>query len=181
MYWSVCFYQIWLCFLLLPPAAVSFSPMGLQILILPPRLRRLCNLYGNATYWLFAIGIIGVGLLAIPVMAGASSYAISESLGKRQGLNNKLKQAYAFYGIIIISMLIGLGLNFIGLNPIKALIYAAIGNGIVAPVILVLILLLARKKHIMGEWVNGKWSAGFGWVLAVIDDCLGTSSYLRGF
>ena len=74
---------------------------------------------GNATYWLFAIGIIGVGLLAIPVMAGASSYAISESLGKRQGLNNKLKQAYAFYGIIIISMLIGLGLNFIGLNPIK--------------------------------------------------------------
>ena len=123
---------------------------------------------GNATYWLFAIGIIGVGLLAIPVMAGASSYAISESLGKRQGLNNKLKQAYAFYGIIIISMLIGLGLNFIGLNPIKALIYAAIGNGIVAPVILVLILLLARKKHIMGEWVNGKWSAGFGWVLAIL-------------
>jgi Mn2+/Fe2+ NRAMP family transporter len=123
---------------------------------------------GNATYWLFAIGIIGVGLLAIPVMAGASSYAISESLGKRQGLNNKLKQAYAFYGIIIISMLIGLGLNFIGLNPIKALIYAAIGNGIVAPIILVLILLLARKKHIMGEWVNGKWSASFGWILAVL-------------
>jgi NRAMP (natural resistance-associated macrophage protein)-like metal ion transporter len=123
---------------------------------------------GSASSTLFAIGIIGVGLLAIPVMAGASSYAISESLGKRQGLNNKLKQAYAFYGIIIISMLIGLGLNFIGLNPIKALIYSAIANGIVAPVILVLILLIARRKHIMGEWVNGKWSAGFGWVLTVL-------------
>jgi NRAMP (natural resistance-associated macrophage protein)-like metal ion transporter len=123
---------------------------------------------GSASSSLFAIGIIGVGLLAIPVMAGASSYAISESLGKRQGLNNKLKQAYAFYGIVIISMLLGLGLNFIGLNPIKALIYSAVANGIVAPVILVLILLLARKKHIMGEWVNGKWSASLGWILAAL-------------
>jgi Mn2+/Fe2+ NRAMP family transporter len=94
---------------------------------------------GNATYLLFAIGIIGTGLLAIPVMAGASAYAVSETIGKRQGLNSKLKQASAFYGIIIFSMLIGLGLNFIGLDPIKALIYSAVGNGIVAPVILVLI------------------------------------------
>ncbi|HEV2403679.1 MAG TPA: divalent metal cation transporter, partial [Candidatus Saccharimonadales bacterium] len=72
---------------------------------------------GNAAYWLFAIGILGMALLAIPVMAGSSAYAISESLGKHQGLNNKLKQGYAFYGSIIISMLVGLGLNFIGLNP----------------------------------------------------------------
>ena len=61
---------------------------------------------GNATYWLFAIGIFGMGMLAIPVMAGASAYAISESIGKRQGLNQKLKQASAFYGVIIISMLL---------------------------------------------------------------------------
>ena len=122
---------------------------------------------GSATYWLFAIGILGVGLLAIPVMAGSSAYAISESMGKRQGLNNKLKQGYAFYGVVIISMLVGLSLNFIGLNPIKALIYSAVLNGIVAPIILVLILLIARNKHIMGEWKNGKLSAGFGWILTV--------------
>src|SRR5258707_12403901 len=78
---------------------------------------------GNATYWLFAIGIIGTGLLAIPVLAGSSSYALAESLGWRGGLNRKLKQARAFYGVVIISMLVGLGLNFIGLDPIKALIY----------------------------------------------------------
>jgi Mn2+/Fe2+ NRAMP family transporter len=101
-------------------------------------------------------------------MAGASAYAISESLGKRQGLNNKLKQASAFYGVIIISMVVGLGLNFVGLNPIKALIYSAVLNGAVAPVIIVLILLIARNKKIMGEWKNGKASAGLGWALAVM-------------
>jgi NRAMP (natural resistance-associated macrophage protein)-like metal ion transporter len=120
---------------------------------------------GNATYWLFAAGIIGMGLLAIPVMAGASAYAISESLGRRQGLNDKLKQGYLFYGVIIISMFAGLSLNFIGLNPIKALIYSAVLNGMVAPVILVLILLIARNKKIMGNWKNGKVSAGLGWGL----------------
>lgn len=121
---------------------------------------------GNATFLLFAAGIIGMGLLAIPVMAGASAYAISESVGKRQGLNTKLKQGSAFYGVIIISMLVGLSLDFVGLNPIKALIYSAVLNGIVAPIILVLILLMARNEHVMGDWKNGKLSAGLGWFLA---------------
>jgi len=123
---------------------------------------------GSATFWLFAAGIIGMGLLAIPVMAGASAYAISESIGKHQGLNSKLKQASAFYGVIIISMFIGLTLNFLGLNPIKALIYSAVLNGIVAPIILVLILLIARSRHIMGEWKNGKLTAGLGWFLTIM-------------
>ena len=123
---------------------------------------------GNATYLLFAVGIIGTGLLAIPVMAGASAYAISESIGKRQGLNSKLKQASAFYGIIIISMAIGLAINFIGLDPIKALIYSAVANGIVAPIILVLIVLMARNKKIMGEWKNGKISGSLGWSLTAL-------------
>ena len=122
---------------------------------------------GSATDWLFAAGIIGVALLAVPVMAGASAYAISESLGKRQGLNKKLKQGYTFYGVIILSMFIGMMLNFIGLNPIKALIYSAVLNGIVAPVILVLILLIARNKKIMGNWKNGKLSAFLGWVITI--------------
>ncbi len=123
---------------------------------------------GAATYYLFAIGIVGMGLLAIPVLAGSSAYAISESMGKRQGLSSQLKQGYAFYGVIIISMLVGLGLNFIGLNPIKALIYAAVANGVVAPVILVLIMLIARNRHIMGKWRVGRVSAVVGWMLVVL-------------
>lgn len=123
---------------------------------------------GNLTYWLFAIGIFGMGLLAIPVLAGSSAYAISESMGKHQGLNNKLKQGYAFYGSIIISMLVGLGLNFIGLNPIKALIYSAVLNGIVAPIIIVQVVLIARNKKLMGEWVNQKLTTGIGWLTVIL-------------
>lgn len=118
---------------------------------------------GNASYFLFAAGIIGTGLLAIPVLAGSSSYAIVESLRKQGSLSKNLKQAYAFYGVIIISMGVGLGMNFIGLNPIKALIYSAVANGLVAPVVLVLILLISSNKKVMGEWANGPVTKIVGW------------------
>ncbi|HEX7368292.1 MAG TPA: divalent metal cation transporter [Candidatus Saccharimonadales bacterium] len=119
---------------------------------------------GNATYFLFAIGIVGSGLLAIPVLAGSSSYTISESFHWREGLYRKLSQASAFYGIIMISVLIGLGINFLGIDPIKALIYAAVINGLIAPVIMALILLISGNKRIMGKWVNGPISSVIGWL-----------------
>lgn len=131
---------------------------------------------GDATYFLFAIGIIGTGLLAIPVLAGASSYAISESLGKRGGLNSKLKQAYAFYGVIIISLLVGLGMNFIGLDPIKALIYSAVGNGIVAPLILFLIVIISSNKRVMGEWVNKPHVKVLGWFVTILMSTAGVGA-----
>jgi NRAMP (natural resistance-associated macrophage protein)-like metal ion transporter len=123
---------------------------------------------GSATYFLFAAGLIGTGLLAIPVLAGSASYAVAESFRWREGLNRNLKQAYAFYGVLIISMIIGLSLNFIGLNPIKALIYAAIANAIVAPVVLCLILLISSSKQVMGEWVNKRSTSVIGWSVTVI-------------
>lgn len=123
---------------------------------------------GNATYFLFAVGIIGTGLLAIPVLAGSSSYALSESFRWSGSLNKKLKQAHAFYGVIIISLLLGLSMNFIGLNPIKALIYSAVGNGIVAPVVLALIVLLSSNRKIMGEWTNRRVITWLGWFVTGI-------------
>ena len=119
---------------------------------------------GNATYFLFAIGLIGTGLLAIPVLAGSSSYVLAESFRWREGLYNRLGKAYAFYGVIIISMLIGLGMNFLGIDPIKALIYAALANGLVAPIILFLILRIASNREIMGHWRNGPVSKFIGWI-----------------
>jgi Mn2+/Fe2+ NRAMP family transporter len=119
---------------------------------------------GNATYFLFAAGIIGTGLLAIPVLAASSSYTIAESFRWKEGLNRKLGQASAFYGVIIISMLVGLGINFIGIDPIKALIYAAIANGLVAPIILFLIVRMSSNKKIMGKWRTGPISRFVGWV-----------------
>jgi Mn2+/Fe2+ NRAMP family transporter len=118
---------------------------------------------GNATYFLFAIGIIGTGLLAIPVLAGSSSYALAESFGWREGLYRNLQQAYAFYGMIIISMLVGLGINFVGIDPIKALIYSAVGNGLVAPLVLLPIILISNNKKIMGRWVNKPLVTWIGW------------------
>lgn len=118
---------------------------------------------GNATYFLFAIGIVGTGMLAIPVLAGSSSYAITESLNRQGSLGKKLRQAYAFYGVIIISMLVGLGMNFLGINPISALIWSAVLNGLVAPVVLVFIVAISSNRKIMGEWANGPITKTLGW------------------
>lgn len=119
---------------------------------------------GDASYFLFAIGIIGTGLLAIPVLAGASSYTIAESFRWKEGLNKGLGQASAFYGIIIISMGVGLAINFLGIDPIKALIYAALANGLVAPIILFLIVRISSNKKVMGRWVNSLFSTAIGWL-----------------
>jgi NRAMP (natural resistance-associated macrophage protein)-like metal ion transporter len=118
---------------------------------------------GDATYWLFAIGIIGTGLLAIPVLAGASSYAVSESFKWKEGLYRKFGQAHAFYVTIILSVFVGLAINFLGIDPIKALIYSAVANGIVAPVVLVLIMVISSNKKIMGDWTNSRGITWFGW------------------
>lgn len=120
---------------------------------------------GDATYGLFAIGIIGTGLLSIPVLAGSSSYALSESFRWKEGLYRPLKQAYAFYGVIIISMIVGLGINFIGIDPIKALIYSAFINGLVAPLVLALIVIIASNKKVMGRWTNKRKTTAIGWFI----------------
>lgn len=120
---------------------------------------------GDQAFLLFALGIIGTGMLAVPILAGSASYALSESFGWKFGLYRKLKEANAFYGVIIISTGIGLGINFLGLDSIKALIYTAVANGLIAPVILVLIVLMSSNEKIMGNWVNNKLTAILGWII----------------
>lgn len=128
---------------------------------------------GDATFFLFALGIIGTGLLAIPVLAGSSSYTVSESFHWREGLYRPLNQAHAFYGIIIISMFVGLGFNFLGIDPIKALIYAAFVNGLVAPIILALIVIMSSNKKVMGKWTNRKSTTYFGWIITGVMGLVG--------
>ncbi len=118
---------------------------------------------GDLAYFLFAIGIIGIGMLAIPVLGGSTAYAISESFNWKYGLYRKLKEAYAFYGVIIISILVGIGLNFIGLDPVKALIFSAAANGVVAPFILYFIVKLSSNKSVMKTHRNGKAISVIGW------------------
>ncbi len=124
-------------------------------------------LAGEGAYLLFAIGIIGTGLLGVPVLAGSSAYALSESFGWRNGLFRKIGDASAFYGIIIISMLAGFAMNFIGLDPMKALIYSAILNGLVAPMVLILIIQIASNPKVMGEWTNHRAVTALGWFITI--------------
>ena len=120
--------------------------------------------FGMLAYLLFAIGIVGTGLLAVPVLAGSSAYAISESFGWKHGLYLKLKQAYAFYGVIIVAMVIGVIANLAHLDPIQGLIYAAVGNGIIAPVVLYFVVRLSSDKKLMGKHASRPLTSFIGWV-----------------
>ena len=106
---------------------------------------------GNFAAVLFTLGIIGVGFLAIPTLAGSAAYAFAETLGWRQGLNKKLKQARWFYALILISTGVGVALDFVGVNPVKALYWTAVVNGLLAPFLLVGILVVASDKKLMQD------------------------------
>jgi Mn2+/Fe2+ NRAMP family transporter len=110
---------------------------------------------GQIAQGLFAIGIVSLGMLAIPVMAGSTSYALSEARGKAEGLDLKPKQGRYFYGVIAASMLIGLGLNFTGVNAIKALVFAAVFNGVAAIPLIWFIDRIAADRGTMGEARSG--------------------------
>ena len=117
---------------------------------------------------IFAVGIIGLGLLAVPVLSASASYAVAETFNWRESLNLKLKKAHGFYGVITIATIIGLMINFIGIDPIKALIYAAVFNGVAAVPLIFIIAKIARNEKIMGEHKSGKLSNILVWGTFVI-------------
>jgi NRAMP (natural resistance-associated macrophage protein)-like metal ion transporter len=124
-------------------------------------------LAGRFAETLFALGIVGTGLLAVPVLAGSAAYGVAEALGWREGLGQAAGHARGFYGVIALATLIGMLLNFLGINPITALVYTAIINGVVAVPLLVLILLVANNRDIMGAYTNGRLSNTIGILTAV--------------
>jgi Mn2+/Fe2+ NRAMP family transporter len=123
---------------------------------------------GDFTFVLFAAGIIGTGLLAVPVLSGSASYAISETFNLKSGLSRKFKQAHGFYGIITFATLIGLLINFTPIKPFELLYYTAILNGIVAAPLMIIILFITNNKNIMREHVNSKFSNILGWIITLI-------------
>ena len=136
---------------------------------------------GNFAYALFALGILGTGFLAIPVLAGASSYAISESFNWKTGLYRKFKQAHAFYGVIIVAMFIGIILNFVGLDAIKMLIYSAVLNCIISQVMIFFIVRLSGDRNIMGSFKNKKSTNLFGWLTFVLIALVGIGAIVSIF
>jgi Mn2+/Fe2+ NRAMP family transporter len=125
---------------------------------------------GEFAYLLFAIGIIGTGLLAVPILAGSAAYAVAETFKLRRGLYLKLRQAPGFYAVVAFSIAIGFVMNFIGVNPIQALYYTAVLNGIIAPPLLVIIMLIGANRKIMKSKVNSRMSNVLGWITTIVNE-----------
>jgi Mn2+/Fe2+ NRAMP family transporter len=155
-------------FIILTTGTVLFKGGIHQIDTVEQAAQALKPLAGDAAYLLFAVGVIGTGLLAIPVLSGSLSYIITETFGWKQGLDKKFYNAKAFYLIITISLVLGLMMNYIGISPIKALIYSAILYGVTAPVLIAIILHISNNKKIMGKNTNSRWSNIFGFAAFIL-------------
>ena len=125
-------------------------------------------LAGDGAYWLFALGVIGTGMLAIPVLAGAVSYILAEAFGWEEGMNKKYYEAKGFYGVMALSLGLGLLFDYIGISPIDALLFAAVLYGITAPVLIAIVMHISNNSMIMGTFVNGRWSNFLGGAACVI-------------
>jgi NRAMP (natural resistance-associated macrophage protein)-like metal ion transporter len=154
-------------FIILTTGTVLFKGGITEINSVEQAAKALEPLAGKLSYLLFALGIIGTGLLAIPVLTGCLSYMLSETFNWNGDLDKKYYQAKPFYWVIIISLLIGLAINYVGINPIQALLYTAILYGVTSPVLITVILHISNNKKVMGKFTNGKWSNILG-VIALI-------------
>jgi NRAMP (natural resistance-associated macrophage protein)-like metal ion transporter len=125
-------------------------------------------LAGSLATVLFAIGLIGAGLLAVPVLTGSAAYAVAETFGWPSGLDEKPRHAKKFYAVIAASTLVGVAIDFLGINPIKALFWTAVINGVVAPPLLVVVMLVANNKRVMGSRTNGPVTNIVGWLAAAV-------------
>jgi hypothetical protein len=141
-------------------------------------------LAGSLESLLFTLGIFGVGLLAVPVMAGASAYAVAEVFRWNEGLSKRFNAARGFYLVIIASMFAGMLLNFIGVNPIKALYYAAVLNGVIAPILMFFIFRIGADESIMGRFTSPRWVSICGWTATVLmgvwESCAWATALLPG-
>lgn len=155
-------------FIIASCAAVLYSKGITNINTAADAAQALKPLAGDQAFLLFAIGIIGTGLLAIPVLAGSAAYTLAETFKWPSGLYRKLKKARAFYGVIILSMVIGYLINFIGISSINMLIYSAVVNGLVAPVILFLIVQMTSNKRVVKEHTSHPFVAALGWLITAI-------------
>ena len=168
VYTGMLFSNVVMWFIILTAGSVLFNNNIHQLETVEQAAQALQPIAGEYAYWLFSIGVIGTGLLAIPVLSGSLSYIFCETFGWKEGLDNKFHEARPFYIIIAISLIVGLSLDYIGISPVKALIYSAVLYGLTAPVIIAIILHICNNKKVMGEFTNSKASNIFGFVTLLL-------------
>ncbi len=162
------FSNVVMYFIILATAATLFKAGKTDIQSATEAAEALRPLAGDAAYVLFAVGLIGAGFLGVPVLTGSSAYAVAEALGWKRGLGEKPRRAKLFYAMIVAPTLIGVLINFAGINPMSALFWTAVINGFLAPPILVVVMLIANNETVMGDRVNGAWTNVAGWATTVV-------------
>jgi NRAMP (natural resistance-associated macrophage protein)-like metal ion transporter len=155
-------------FFIIVTAAVTLGARGITDIQTATDAALALRPFGTAAFVLFTVGIIGTGLLTVPVLAGSASYAISEAFRWKTGLYRKVSQAHGFYGVITIATLVGLLVNFLHIPPFKMLYYTAVINGIIAVPLLIVILRIANNSQIMGKYVNSRASNILGWIITLV-------------
>jgi Mn2+/Fe2+ NRAMP family transporter len=159
------FSPTWSCSLSILTTAITLNRHGItHIETTRQAAEALQPLAGKFASTVFTVGIFGVGFLAIPTLAGSTAYAFAETLGWHQGLSKDLKHARAFYALVLFSTGVGVGLDFVGISPVKALYWTAVINGLLAPFLLVAILVVASDKELM----QGQPSSRLGWTVVAI-------------
>jgi NRAMP (natural resistance-associated macrophage protein)-like metal ion transporter len=162
------FSNVVMYFIMLATAATLFTTGKTDIQSATEAAEALRPLAGDGATVLLALGLIGAGFLAVPVLTGSSAYAMAEALGWKHGLDEKPRRAKLFYAMIIIPTLIGMLINFVGVNPITALFWTAVINGLLAPPMLVVIMLIANNPRVMSDKVNGRWTNIVGWATTAV-------------
>ncbi len=163
--WTGMFYSDLTAYFIILATAVTLNVTGVtDINSAAEAASALRPLAGEFAFALFAAGIVGVGLIGVPVLAGSGAYALSEVMGWREGLEKKLLDARGFYGVIAVSLLAALVIQYSPISPMKALFWSAVINGVIAVPLMAIILLLASKRSVMGAYVATRWQVALGWI-----------------
>jgi NRAMP (natural resistance-associated macrophage protein)-like metal ion transporter len=155
-------------FIILASGATLFVAGKTEIASATDAAQALRPIAGDAAALLLAVGLIGAGALAVPILTGSAAYGISEAFGWKSGLDRKVSRAPQFYGVIAVATLIGLAINFLGINPISALVLSAVLNGLIAGPLLILVMLISNDPRAMGERTNGRLLNVVGWITTAV-------------
>lgn len=151
---------VFVMFAIMTTTAATLNAQGITEITSPEQAAlALAPIAGDAAGLIFALGILGTGLLAVPVLAGSTAYAVSEAMGWNESLERRPSQAKQFYAVIVVSMAIAVALNLVGINPMRSLVVAALLNGLTAPILMFIIWWLARDKQLLGEHASPWWSS----------------------
>jgi NRAMP (natural resistance-associated macrophage protein)-like metal ion transporter len=154
--------------IILATGATLFAAGNTNITSATEAAQALRPLAGNASEFLLAVGLIGAGVLGVPILTGAAAYGVAEAFGWRSGLNRKISGAPQFYIVIIAATFVAMAINFVGIPPITALVLSAVLNGLVAPPLLVLVMIVSNDRTVMGRWTNGPLLNGIGWLTTIL-------------